>query len=126
MSAAHPLAQAASAQSERPDTLRHRLIPVFIGDEALTVECSVTGRHRPAVTQADPEFCHPAESPEIEIVRLWLSEPWRDLSGLLADEDIEADLLDQCDAYLDANAYDDGRADDAYDRWRDAQMEARS
>ena len=66
----------------RPDR-KHTLIEVVIGDESLTAECSITGRYHPAVTQADPEHCHPEEFPEVEIVRLWTADLAHDLSGLM-------------------------------------------
>lgn len=120
---AHPLSLAATTR-DRPDP-RNRCIHVYIGDLALTAECTVTGRHHPAVTQADPEYCHPEEFPEVEIVRLWLSGPWRDLSDLLADERIKADVQKQCDDYVSDHDDDGPDPDDAYDRWRDRQTETR-
>lgn len=35
---------------------------------SLLVECSVSGRYRPAVIFADPDNCHEAEAPEVEAV----------------------------------------------------------
>jgi hypothetical protein len=123
MTAAHPLAVAAAVR-DRPDP-RNTCIPVYIGNLALTAECTVTGRFRPAVTQADPLECYPAESPEVEIVRLWLSGPWRDVSGLLDDARIAEDLLERCEEYVADHANDGPDPDDAYDRWRDRQTEGR-
>ena len=123
MNAVHALLQAVADQPERPNTARHTLIPVTVGDQALTAECSITGRHRAAITQADPEFCRPAESPEVEVVRLWLSGPWRDVSGLMEDAYFGGDVRAQCDAFVEENPPDAQDPDDAYDRWRDAQME---
>ena len=120
---AHPLSLAASTRSA-PDP-RNRCIHVYIGDLALTAECSVTGRHRPAVTQADPEYCHPEEFAEVEIVRLWLSGPWRDVSGMLGDDGIADALQAHCEQYIAEHADDGPDPDDAYDRWRDRQTEDR-
>jgi len=83
----------------RPDR-GNTLIDVTIGDETLVAECSISGRFRAAVTQADPEYCHPAESPEVEILRLWLSGPWRDVSDLLVDAHNDELVQDQCDRYI--------------------------
>ncbi len=120
---AHPLTLAAATR-DRPDP-RNRCIAVYVGDLPLTAECTVTGRHRPAVTQADPLECYPEEWPEVEIVRLWLSGPWRDVSGLLGDDAIEADVQDQCDQYIaeDDRQYADPDAD--CDAWIDRQTETR-
>jgi len=90
----------------QPDR-RHTLIDVILGDETLLAECSISGRSRPAVTQADPEYCHPAESPEVEILRLWLANPWRDVSGLLEDGWIFDRLQAHCDEWV-YNHRDDG------------------
>lgn len=94
MSTQHPLARAAAIPA-RPDPL-NRLISVCIGDEAFEAECSVTGRYHPAVTQADPEHCYPEEYPEVEVVRLWLSDLSRDMSGLLEDAHLYELVLDTC------------------------------
>ncbi len=83
----------------RPDR-RQALIDVIIGDETLVAECSISGRFRAAVTQADPEYCHPAESPEVEILRLWLTNPWRDVSGLLDDGHIADAVQERCDEWV--------------------------
>lgn len=123
MNAAHPLAVAAAVR-DRPDP-RNRCIHVYIGDLPLAAECTVTGRHRHAVTQADPEYCHPEEFAEVEIVRLWLFGPWRDVSELLADDDIEADVQDQCDQYIAEYTNDGPDPDDARDAWLDRQREDR-
>ena len=120
---AHPLSLAASTRSA-PDP-RNRCIHVYIGDLPLAAECTVSGKHRPAVTQADPLECYPEEWPEVEIARLWLSGPWRDLSDLLADERIKADVQKQCDDYVSDHDDDGPDPDDAYDRWRDRQTEDR-
>ncbi len=119
----HPLALAATTR-ERPDP-RNRQIAVYIGDLALTAEIRVSGRYRPAVTQADPLECYPEEFPEVEIVRLWLSGPWRDVSPMLANAALEEELQDYCDEYIAEHENDGPDPDDAYDRWRDRQTESR-
>lgn len=119
----HPLALAATTR-ERPDP-RNRQIAVYIGDLALTAEIRVSGRYRPAVTQADPLECYPEEFPEVEIVRLWLSGPWRDVSPMLANAAVEEELQDYCDQYIAEHENDGPDPDDAYDRWRDRQTEDR-
>ena len=63
-----------------------RTFTVMVGSLELEASADVTGKFRPAVTQADPEFCHPAESPEVEVQSLTVGAT--DLSGLLDDEDI--------------------------------------
>ena len=63
-----------------------RTFPVTLGSLELAARATVTGKFRPAVTQADPEYCHPAESPEVEVQSLTVGAT--DLSGLLDDEDI--------------------------------------
>ena len=63
-----------------------RTFTVLLGSLELTARAEVTGEFRPAVTQADPEYCHPAESPEVEVQSLTVGAT--DLSGLLDDEDI--------------------------------------
>ena len=123
MNAAHPLAVAAAVR-DRPDP-RNRCIHVYIGDLALTAECKVSGRHRPAVTQADPEYCYPEEWPEVEVIRLWLTGPWRDVSGMLEDAHIAEELQEQCEQYVAERENDGTDPDDAYDRWRDRQTEDR-
>lgn len=100
MNAAHPLAVAATVR-DRPDP-RNTRIPIYLGDLGLTAECTVTGRFRPAVTQADPLQCYPAESPEVEVLRLWLSGPWRDVSDLLADSRIAEDIDEKVMAALES------------------------
>lgn len=63
-----------------------RTFPVCLGSLELTARADVVGKFRPAVTQADPEFCYPAEEPEVEVQSLTVGAT--DLSGLLDDEDI--------------------------------------
>ena len=94
---------------------------MYIGDLPLAAECKVTGKHRPAVTQADPLDCSPAEFPEIEIVRLWLSGPWRDVSDLLADERIEGDVQDQCEQYISENDHQYADPDADREAWLERQ-----
>ena len=70
-----------------------RTFTVAIGSLELEASADVTGKFRPAVTQADPEYCHPEESPEIEVQSLMLGET--NLGGLLDDADIYAGVRDQ-------------------------------
>ena len=63
-----------------------RTFAVRIGSLELDAIAEVTGEFRPAVTQADPEYCYPAESPEVDVRELTVGET--DLTGLLDDEDI--------------------------------------
>lgn len=118
------LLQAALSVPSRPDP-RHDLISVCIGDEALTAECSVTGRYRPAVTQADPMYCHPEEHPEIEVVRLWTADLKRDVSGLLEFSSLADKVREDVEAEVGERTPETD-PDDAYDRWRDRQMEEAS
>ena len=93
------LQSAPVVSSPRPDR-KHTLIEVVIGDETLTAECSITGRYHPAVTQADPEYCHPEEFPEVEIVRLWTADLSHDLSGLLEFGPLGDRVREQVDEYV--------------------------
>ena len=70
-----------------------RTFTVRIGSLELDASAEVTGEFRAAVTQADPEFCYPAESPEVDVRALRLGET--DLSGLLDDEDILESVHEQ-------------------------------
>ncbi len=94
------LAQAIPAQTH--PSPQNRCFSIYLGDLALTAECTVTGRFRPAVTQADPLQCYPAEAPEVEVLRLWLSGPWRDVSDLLADSRIAEDIDEKVMAALES------------------------
>ena len=76
-----------------------RTFPVCLGSLELTARADVVGKFRPAVTQADPEFCHPAESPEVEVQSLTVGET--DLSGLLDDPDIWCSVQEQIFEQLD-------------------------
>ena len=87
-------------------TTRTEFIPVTIGDEPLIAECTVTGRFRPAITQADPMACCPEESPEVEVVKLWTADHMRDLSGMLAFDALLGEVDDQCLTYLAAHQND--------------------
>ena len=66
--------------------MTRRTFTVMVGSLELTARADVVGKFRPAVTQADPEFCYPAEEPEVEVQSLTVGAT--DLSGLLDDEDI--------------------------------------
>ena len=104
-----------------------RTFPVTLGSLELAARATVTGKFRPAVTQADPEYCHPAESPEIDVRELWtrppafFAVPRVDMLPLLddphIDESVHAQILGQL-----AEAEREGDPD-AYDKWRDRQME---
>ena len=78
-----------------------RTFTVRIGSLELTARAEVTGKFRPAVTQGDPDDCHPAESPEINVRELWTrppafsDTPRVDMLGLLDDEDILEQVEDQ-------------------------------
>ena len=107
-----------------------RTFTVTIGSLELEASADVTGKFRPAVTQADPEFCHPAESPEVDVLELWTRPPAfsgvprADMLGLLDDEDIleavQAQILGQL-----AEAEREGDPG-AGDKWRDRQMERKA
>ena len=104
-----------------------RTFTVRIGSLELAARATVTGKFRPAVTQADPDRCYPEEWPEIDVRELWTLPPAFsdvrrvDMLGLLDDEDIleavQAQILGQL-----AEAEREGDPD-AYDKWRDRQME---
>ena len=70
-----------------------RTFTVTIGSPEFYAIAEVTGEFRPAVTQADPEYCYPAESPEVDVLTLTVGET--DLSGLLEDDDILDQVVDQ-------------------------------
>ena len=70
-----------------------RTFLVAIGSLELAASADVTGEFRPAFTQADPEYCYPAESPEVNVRELRRGDT--DLSGLLKDEDILDQVVDQ-------------------------------
>ena len=76
-----------------------RTFTVTIGSLELDAIAEVTGEFRPAVTQADPEYCYPAESPEVDVRELTVGET--DLTGLLEDEDILEAVHAQILAKLD-------------------------
>ncbi len=74
-----------------------RTFPVTVGSLELSAECSISGRSRPAGTQADPLDCAPAEAPEIAVQRLTLSDGHTDVTPLYGHEglaeDIDAQIL---------------------------------
>ena len=76
-----------------------RTFPVCLGSLELTASADVVGKFRPAVTQADPEFCYPAEEPEVDVRELTVGET--DLSGLLDDPDIWCSVQEQIFEQLD-------------------------
>lgn len=73
--------------------MTRRAFTVRIGSLALEASAEIAGEFRPAVTQADPDQCYPAESPEVEVCELRRGET--DLTGLLEDEDILDQVVDQ-------------------------------
>ena len=102
--------------------MTRRTFPVAIGSLELNAIAEVTGEFRPAVTQADPEYCYPAESPEVNVRELRRGDT--DLSGLLKDEDILESVHAQILGKLD-DAEREGDPD-AGDKWRDRQMERKA
>ena len=94
-------------------TTRTEFIPVTIGDEPLIAECTVSGRFRAAITQADPMDCCPEESPEVEVVKLWTQDRARDLSGMLAFDPLLDEVDDQCLNYLAEHQNDGPDPDEA-------------
>ena len=78
-----------------------RTFPVTVGSLELTARAEIAGKFRPAVTQADPNDCYPAEFPEIDVRELWTRPPAFsdvcrvDMLGLLDDEDILEQVEDQ-------------------------------
>ena len=78
-----------------------RTFTVRVGSLELAARAEVTGKFRPAVTQGDPDDCHPAESPDVDVRELWTLPPAFsdvrrvDMSGLLDDEDILEQVEDQ-------------------------------
>ena len=104
-----------------------RTFTVRVGSLELTARAEIMGKFRAAVTQADPDRCYPEEWPEIDVRELWTLPPAFsdvrrvDMLGLLDDEDIleavQAQILGQL-----AEAEREGDPD-AYDKWRDRQME---
>ena len=85
-----------------------RTFTVLLGSLELTARAEVTGEFRPAITQADPEFCYPAEELEVDVLELRLGSA--DLTGLLDDADIYAGVRDQILEQL-AEAERDGDPD---------------
>ena len=70
-----------------------RTFTVRVGSLELTARAEIMGKFRAAVTQADPEFCYPAEEPEVDVRELTVGET--DLSGLLDDPDIWCSVQEQ-------------------------------
>ena len=104
-----------------------RTFPVTLGSLELQARAVVTGKFRPAVTQADPDRCYPEEWPEVGVRELWMCPPAFsdvrrvDMVGLLCDVDIDESVHAQILEQL-AEAEREGDPD-AYDKWRDRQME---
>ena len=74
-----------------------RIFRVMLDDLPVYADATVTGRFRPAITQADPLACAPAEAPEIAVQRLTLSDGHTDVTPLYGHEgladDIDAQIL---------------------------------
>ena len=106
-----------------------RTFLVTVGSLELTARADVTGKFRPARTQGDPLDCHPAESPEVDVLELELwtrppafsGVPRADMLGLLDDAAIDEAVREQILEQLDTEQREGDP--EAYDRWRDAQME---
>ena len=96
-----------------------RPFTVTVGSLELTARAEVIGKFRPAVTQADPEYCHPEESPEVDVHTLTVGAT--DVTGLLDYDDILESIYEQILEQLDEAERE--RDPDAYDKWRDEQME---
>ena len=99
--------------------MTRRTFPVAIGSLELNAIAEVTGEFRPAQISGPPERCYPEESPEVDVRALRLGET--DLSGLLPHDDILEQVADQILEQL-AEAEREGDQD-AYDKWRDRQMD---
>ena len=90
-----------------------RTFPVTLGSLELAARATVTGKFRPAVTQGDPLDCHPAESPEIDVLELWTRPPAfsgvprADMLGLLDDAAIDESVREQIEQQL-ADEWRDG------------------
>lgn len=94
-----------------------RSTSVTLGGLGMTVKYTVCGRY------AAPTLTDPAEYPELELVRL-TTEGGEDISGLLGFDPLYDELLEQIDEEERLTNYGrDPDPDEAYDRWRDAQLE---
>ncbi len=100
-------------------TTRTLSIPVTVGDEDLIAECTVSGKFRPAITQADPLDCCPEESPEVEVVKLWTADRARDLSGMLEWTPLAEAVWSDCYDYLADHQSDGPDPDEARERKED-------
>ena len=85
-----------------------RTFTVLLGSLELTARAEVTGEFRPAVTQADPEFCYPAEEPEVEVQSLMLDET--DLTDMITDDYVLDAIENQIVVQLDEEWRDGDRA----------------
>ena len=107
-----------------------RTFPVTLGSLELAARATVTGKFRPAVTQGDPDDCHPAESPDVDVRELWTRPPAFsgvprvDMLALLDDAHIDESVQEQILAQL-ADEQREGDPD-AGDKWRDSQMERKA
>ncbi len=89
---------------------------VSIGDQTLEVEYFVSGRHHCA-TLTDPE-----EWPEIEFYRL-RTPGGEDISGLMEFQPVYDKIMEQLEESVREDDYAGPDPDEAYDRWKDAQLE---
>ena len=103
-------------------TTRTEFILVTIGDEDLLAECAVSGRFRPAITQADPMDCCPEESPECVVTRLLTTDMKHNLINLLADDALYEKVMQQCHEYLEDHQHDGPDPDEARERQTDAAL----
>ena len=85
-----------------------RTFTVRIGSLELAASAEITGTFRPAVTQADPEFCYPAEVPEVEVQSLKLGET--DLTDMITDDYVLDAIENQIVVQLDEEWRDGDRA----------------
>lgn len=94
-----------------------RSASITLGGIDLTVEYSVNGGYAPAT------LIDPAEYPELELLKL-TTPGGEDVSGLLGFTPLYEELLEEIDEReRETNYGRDPDPDDAYDRWRDAQLE---
>ena len=85
-----------------------RTFTVLLGSLELTARADVVGKFRPSVTQADPEFCYPAEEPEVEVQSLMLDET--DLTDMITDDYVLDAIENQIVVQLDEEWRDGDRA----------------
>lgn len=90
---------------------------ITIDGLSLDVEYAVNGCYAPAT------YTDPAEYPELELLKL-TTPGGEDVSGLLGFSPLYEELLEQIDEQeRETNYGRDPDPDEAYDHWRDEQME---